>query len=151
MPFSQFSVVVHHSLFFNVNSKLVKTLPNHFSHCPWQSTNNTCTSLVTMSYAWPVVPLTTQSYPATPLHIIIVNAPNLVEYGCYADVISSLIPSTSCFYFELMNRVNSCLMDKFVNEVERDFIDVLVMCVAVSAFLGFTRSNLVRPRKIQIF
>ena len=41
-----------------------------------------------------------------------------------------------------MNRVNFYSMDKFVNEVQRDFIVVLVMCVAVSAFLGFTQSNL---------
>ena len=41
-----------------------------------------------------------------------------------------------------MNQMNSILVDKSVNEVERDFVVVLVMCVAVSAFLSFTHSNL---------
>ena len=41
-----------------------------------------------------------------------------------------------------MNQMNSILVDKPVNEVERDFIVVIVMCVAVLAFLSFTQSNL---------
>ena len=41
-----------------------------------------------------------------------------------------------------MNRMGSFLVDESVNEVERGFRAVLVMCIAVSAFLGFTQCNL---------
>lgn len=103
-----------------------------------------------------------QSHAATPLLTTIIDTLDLIEAGRYAEVLSSDATrnvfrlkdeffsqfsddSVDCadrFYSELMNRVDSFLVDESVNEVERGFRTVLVMCVAVSAFLGFTQCNL---------
>ncbi|KAL6338083.1 hypothetical protein AAG906_010651 [Vitis piasezkii] len=106
-----------------------------------------------------------QSHAATPLLTTIIDTLDLIEAGRYAEVLSSDATrnvfrlkdeffsqfsddSVDCadrFYSELMNRVESFLVDESVNEVERGFRTVLVMCVAVSAFLGFTQCNLTGP------
>lgn len=103
-----------------------------------------------------------QSHAATPLLTTIIDTLDLIEAGRYAEVLSSDATrnvfrlkdeffsqfsddSVDCadrFYSELMNWVDSFLVGESVNEAERGFRTVLVMCVAVSAFLGFTQCHL---------
>jgi hypothetical protein len=78
-----------------------------------------------------------------------------IERGNYAEALTSqsskLIfqlnhdspppKSAEHFYSELVNRAESFITDASVSTVEQSHRAILVMCIAVAAFLGFTQCN----------
>ncbi|KAK2445164.1 Protein prenylyltransferase superfamily protein [Trifolium repens] len=84
-----------------------------------------------------------------------------IERGNYAEALTSqsskLIfqlnhdspppESAEHFYSELVNRAESFITDASVSTVEQSHRAILVMCIAVAAFLGFTQCNFTGPLK----
>ncbi|CAI8599165.1 unnamed protein product [Vicia faba] len=111
--------------------------------------------------------------PATPLNPesqnestdgIINNLLASIESGNYAEALTSpscrlifqLSPnspppsSADTFYSELVDRAESFITDASVSPVEQARRSVLVLCIAVAAFLGFTQCNFTGPLKEKV-
>ncbi|CAJ1974748.1 unnamed protein product [Sphenostylis stenocarpa] len=93
---------------------------------------------------------------------LINNLLNYIERGSYVEALTSE-PSSTVFQFggheslpldaadriysELVHRAESFIADAASNAAEQRRRAVIVMCIAVAAFLGFTQANFTGPLK----
>nr|XP_025615897.1 tetratricopeptide repeat protein 27 homolog isoform X2 [Arachis hypogaea] len=57
------------------------------------------------------------------------------------------VDSAERFYSELLHRAEFFLLDDSVGDSDKAYMAILVLCIAVAAFLGFTQCNFTGPMK----